>query len=75
MPISVAAFRRIVNTAGFQFFYWYALKPAVFSALVVLVWRDLLSTWYWPLVTFVLINLTVDLLHLVLDPRLRRETA
>jgi peptide/nickel transport system permease protein len=26
-------------------------------------------------VTFVLINLTVDLLHLVLDPRLRRETA
>jgi ABC-type dipeptide/oligopeptide/nickel transport system permease component len=26
-------------------------------------------------VTFVLINLSVDLLHLVLDPRLRREAA
>ena len=26
-------------------------------------------------VTFVLINLLVDLLHLILDPRLRREAA
>jgi hypothetical protein len=58
--IPVAAIRRIVNTAGFQFFYWYVVKPAVLTALIVLVWRDLLSTWYWPLVTFVLVNFLVN---------------
>jgi hypothetical protein len=58
--IPLAAIRRIIDTWLFQLLYWYVIKPGTFTLLLLLVWRDLLTTWYWPVGLFLLIAFMVN---------------
>jgi hypothetical protein len=57
--IPIAAIRRLVSTWVFQLLYWYILKPAVLTLLLLLPRLDLLGTW-WALSVFVVVNLAVN---------------
>ena len=58
--LPLASMRRLLDTWVFKLFYWYAIKPALFTLLILVVWQDLVGSWYWPVGLFVLVSIVIN---------------
>src|SRR5262249_48758633 len=59
--IPITAIRRIANSWGFQLLYWYVIKPAPLTLVIVVPRLDVVvNHFYWFLALFVLVNIVVN---------------
>jgi hypothetical protein len=58
--VPLAALRRLVDTWVFQLLYWYIIKPAACTLLLLFLWRDLSGAWFWIALVFFVVSVLIN---------------